>query len=229
MNYRRKLIVKQSLSVFIGLFIGICALALTLFMGPQNTAQNFIVEQNLGVEYRDSWNHNHAKAIGVSKVFGVPIWENSQGLGSRMPNLITQPTQSPIIFLGEKLPVEYVVILRNLLALLSALVVLNLAVLSWSDRQIYLRLIFMDIAILGPYFLFTIQNDWFVIADQYLGGCLIVAGFLHVSWYQAQTGNNETRYPSVVLFAFVFGFSNLLVGQVIFFQVVIIAVISFSF
>lgn len=146
-----------------------------------------------------------------------------------MPNLITQPTQSPIIFLGEKLPVEYVVILRNLLALLSALVVLNLAVLSWSDRQIYLRLIFMDIAILGPYFLFTIQNDWFVIADQYLGGCLIVAGFLHVSWYQARTGNNETQYPSVVLFAFVFGFSNLLVGQVIFFQVVIIAVISFSF
>ncbi|MEI8024252.1 MAG: hypothetical protein WCH63_08690, partial [Actinomycetota bacterium] len=218
---------KKSNSVAIGLGVGLCALMLTLFMGSQNSGQNFIPEQNLGVQYRETWTQNHSKAIGVSKFFGVPIWDNAQGIGSRMPNLITQPTQSPVVFLGGKLPVEYIVFLRNLFAMLSALVVLNLTVLSWSDRRIHRRLIFMDVALLGPYFLFTTQLDWFVIADQYWGGCLIIAGLLHKRWYQTSGGINSSSYSSTILYAFVFGLSSLMIGQVMYIPFVVIAGASY--
>ena len=226
----RKLILSKKFnSALIGIVVGICALTLTLFTGSPDSGQNFISEQNLGVQYRENWSQNHSKTIGVSKVYGVPIWDDGQGLGSRMPNLITQPTQSPVIFLGEKLPVEYIVFLRNLIVMLCALIVLNLTVLSWSDRQIYRRLIFMNLALLGPYFLFTSQLDWFVIADQYWGGCLIIAGLLNVSWYQTHAGVNKLRYPTIVLFAFVFGLSSLLVGQIMYLPFVVIAGASFLF
>ena len=228
-SFRKLLLSKKFNSVLIGIFVGICALILTLFTGSPDSGQNFISEQNLGVQYRENWSQNHSNAIGVSKVYGVPIWDDGQGLGSRMPNLITQPTQSPVIFLGEKLPAEYIVFIRNLIVMLFALIVLNLTVLSWSDRQIYRRLIFMDLALLGPYFLFTSQLDWFVIADQYWGGCLIISGLLHVSWYQTHAGVKKSRYPAIVLFAFVFGLSNLLVGQIMYIPLVVIAGASFIF
>ena len=226
-NFRKLFSNKKFNSVLIGIVVGFCALTLTLFTGSPDAGQNFISEQNMGAQYREDRNPNHSNAIGVSKVFGVPIWDNGQGLGSRMPNLITQPTQSPVIFLGEKLPVDYIVILRNLIAMLSALVVLNLTVLSWSNRHIYRRLMFMDVAILGPYFLFTSQLDWFVIADQYWGGCLIIAGLLHIRWYQSRSGDKKLRYSANVLFAFVFGLSNLLVGQIMYIPFVVIAGVSF--
>jgi len=218
---------KKSMAVAIGLLIGVSALVLTLLMGSQDSGQNFIPEQNLGAKYRETWTQSQSKSIGVSKFFGVPIWDNAQGIGSRMPNLITQPTQSPVVFLGEKLPVEYIVFLRNLFAMLSALVVLNLTVLSWSDRQIHRRLIFMDVALLGPYFLFTTQLDWFVIADQYWGGCLIFAGLLHKKWYQTSGGISGSSYSSTILFAFVFGLSSLMVGQIMYIPFVVIAGASY--
>ena len=228
-SFRKLFSSKKFNSVLIGIVVGICALILTLFTGSPDSGQNFISEQNLGVQYRENWSQNHSNAIGVSKVYGVPIWDDGQGLGSRMPNLITQPTQSPVIFLGEKLPVEYIVFIRNLIFMLSALIGLNLTVLSWADRQIYRRLIFMDLAVLGPYFLFTSQLDWFVIADQYWGGCLIIAGLLHISWYQTHAGVEKSRYPVIVLFAFVFGLSSLLVGQIMYLPFVVLAGASFLF
>ena len=215
------------MAVAIGLVVGICALMITLLMGSKDSGQNFIPEQNLGVQYRETWTQSQTKSIGVSKFFGVPIWDNAQGIGSRMPNLITQPTQSPVVFLGEKLPVEFIVFLRNLLAMLSALVVLNLTVLSWSDRRINRRLIFMNVALLGPYFLFTTQLDWFVIADQYWGGCLILAGLLHKRWYQTSSGINSSAYSSTILFAFIFGLSSLMVGQIMYIPLVVIAGASY--
>ena len=226
----RKLVSSEKVkAIVIGFGVGICALFLTLFMGPPNSGQNFLSEQNLGVQYRESWTQNHSKAVGVSKIFGVPIWDNAQDLGSRMPNLMTLPTQAPIIFFGEKLPVEYIVFLRSVIVMLSALVVLNLTVLSWSGWQIVRRLVFMDFALLGPYFLFSSQLDWFVIADQYWGGCLVVAGLLHVSWYQSQSKDKLSHYPAIVLFAIVFGMSNVLVGQLNYVPFVMITGASFFF
>ena len=163
----------------------------------------------------------------MTKVLGVPIWDNGQGLGSRMPNLVSQPTQSPVVFFGKNSPVEDIRILSNLFVILSALVVLNLTVFSWSDRQIYRRLIFMDVAILGPYFLFTAVSGWFVIADQYWAVSLIISGFLHPSWYQASDVARKLPRPSIVLFAFIIGSSFLLTGHVLYISLAIVVLLAF--
>ena len=213
------------MAVAIGLVVGISAMALSLFAGESlGATDNFVSNQNLGAQYKLFWESDHSNAIGVVKVLGVPVWDNGQGTGSRMPILMEQPTQSPIIFLGEILPVDYIVVLRSLIAILSALVVLNLTVLSWSDRQTYRRLIFMDLSLLGPFFLFTAQNDWFVIADQYWAVCLIISGFLHPSWYQTPIAARKKTVPSVVLFAFIVGTSVLLTGHVLHLQLATVVV-----
>ncbi|TRZ80696.1 MAG: hypothetical protein D4R92_03145, partial [Actinobacteria bacterium] len=86
------------MAIAIGLIIGISAFCIALFVtADKNTdvrganiglAQT---EQNLGVQYRSSWQSDKSQALGVTKLFAIPIWDNGQGLGNRMPNLITQP------------------------------------------------------------------------------------------------------------------------------------------
>ena len=88
------------MAITIGLLIGISALALALFFGGSlGAADNFVSDQNLGAQYKIHWEADHADVIGVVKVLGVPVWDNGSGIGSRMPILMEQPTQSPVIFL----------------------------------------------------------------------------------------------------------------------------------
>lgn len=210
---------KKFVAVAIGLFIGISTMALNLFMGAGRIGKNTLTEQNFGIEFRRSWVDDHDKAIGVVRKFGVPVWENGQGLGSRMPNLMAQQTQSPSIFLGKLLPVENIVIIQNFFVTILALVVLNLTILSWSDWRIYRRLFFMDVAILGPFFLYTLRNDWSIQADQYFALCLIFAGFLNPIWYEDKFSKLYKPSTNLVSVAFVFGLGILLTGHVLFFQI----------
>lgn len=225
---RKLLLSKKSKSILVGIVVGICAYGLTSFAGGSSgRTDSFVFNQNFGAQNKVYWEDDQATAIGVTKVLGVPIWDNGQGLGSRMPNLVSQPTQSPVVFFGKNSPVEDIRILSNLFVILSALVVLNLTVFSWSDRRIYRRLIFMDVAILGPYFLFTAVNDWFVIADQYWAVSLIISGFLHPSWYQASDVARKLPRPSIVLFAFIIGSSFLLTGHVLYISLAIVVLLAF--
>ena len=209
--------------VAIGFLVGLSAMALTLSMGEGKIGKFSQSEQNLGVQFESSWRGSSGKAIGVGKQFGVPVWENGQGLGSRMPNLMAQQTQSPFIFLGEILPVEDSVFFKNLFVIILTLVVLNLTILSWSDWRIYRRVIFMDTAVLGPYFLNTVRNDWFLIADQYCALCLIFAAFLNPIWYHDKAVKENKKSANLVTAAFVFGIGILLTGHVLFFQIGLIS------
>ena len=219
-------------AVLIGLVVGLTAFCLALFLASDkntdlggNSVGLSQTEQNLGAQYKNSWELNRSLTVGVTKVFAVPVWDNGQGLGNRMPNLITQPSQSPTIFLGTKLPVEYIVLLRNLFAILGSLVILNLTVLSWSNWRLARRLFFLDISILGPHFLYTSINGWYHQADQFWGICLIVSGFLHASWYQTHSDGFKPKSSLVVLTAFVLGLGNLLVGHVLYFQIIFFATV----
>ena len=234
MRLRLNLKSVRLVSVLIGLVVGLTAFCLALFLASDKSTDlggNNVglsqTEQNLGVQYKNSWERNHSLAVGVTKVLAVPVWDNGQGLGNRMPNLITQPSQSPTIFLGTKLPVEYIVLVRNLFAILGSLVILNLTVLSWSDWRLVRRLFFLDISILGPHFLYTSINGWYHQADQFWGICLIISGFLHASWHETRTDGSRSKFSPVVLTAFVLGLSNLLVGHVLYFQIVFFATIYF--
>ncbi len=221
--------------IAIGLFIGISAFCIALFVTEDKNTDvrganigSAQTEQNLGVQYRSSWQSDKSQALGVTKLFAIPIWDNGQGLGNRMPNLITQPTQSPTIFFGSKYPVEYIVAIRNFIVMMAALVIMNLTVLSWSDRTIYRRLIFLDISLLGPYFLYASITGWYHQADQFWGMCLIISGFLHSSWYETSNSNSKIRRPAIVFMAFVLGLGNLLTGHVLYFQILFFAAAYFA-
>ena len=221
---------EQLVCVLVGLGVGLAAFSLALFIVSDkatdaggNSVGFSQTEQNLGVQYKNSWEIERSSAAGVVKVFAVPVWDNGQGLGNRMPNLITQPAQSPTIFLGTKLPVEYIVLFRNLLAMLCSLVILNLTVLSWSGWHLARRILFLDVSLLGQYFLYTSINAWYHQADQFWGIALVISGFLHASWYQVQGASKKPNYSPLVLTAFALGLSNLLVGHVLYFQVVFFA------
>lgn len=216
---------KKFIVVAIGLLVGISAMALTLSMGDGKIGKFPPSEQNLGVQFKRSWQDGSGHAAGIVKYFGVPVWDNGQGLGSRMPNLMAQQTQSPFIFLGEILPVEYSVFFKNFLVLILALGVMNLTILSWSESRIYRRIIFIDVAVLGPYFLYTVRNDWFLIADQYCALCLIFAGFLNPVWYQNKSLKINKESENLVTVAFIYGIGILLTGHILFFQ---IGLISFA-
>lgn len=225
---------ERFVSVLVALLVGTATFCLALFLvsdkttDPSGNSVGFSqTEQNLGAQYKYSWDGSNALAVGVVKLFSVPVWDNAQGLGNRMPNLITQPSQSPTVFLASKLPVEYVVLLRNLIATIFCLVLLNLAVSSWSSWRLFRRLIFLDVTLTGPYFLYTSINGWYHQADQFWGICLVISGFLHASWYQNQNKSLDARFSPVVLTSFVLGLGILFVGHVLYFQIIFLATLYF--
>jgi hypothetical protein len=142
------------------------------------------VDQNLGAEYRATWNDESGSSVGVFTRFGVPIWDATQGLGYRMPNLFSQDTQSPFVFLRAILPVENIILIRLLLKSSIALALINLCVASWGGKYLVSRLTFLDILLLGQQFVFTISNDWFGVAEYFWGLSLIIAAFCHFSLFK---------------------------------------------
>jgi hypothetical protein len=100
-----------------------------------------------------------------------------------MPNLFSQDTQSPFVFLRAILPVENIILVRLLLKSLIALALINLCVASWGGKNLVGRLVVLDISLLGQQFLFTISNDWFGVAEYYWGLSLLIAAFCHFSLF----------------------------------------------
>ena len=174
---------QQFVSVLVGLIIGFFGCILVAYQGTADTESLQKVDQNLGAEYRATWNDESGSSVGVFSRDGVPIWDATQGLGYRMPNLFSQDTQSPFVFLRAILPVENIILIRLLLKSLIALALINLCVASWGGKYLVSRLVVLDISLLGQQFLFTTSNDWFGVAEYYWGLSLIVAAFCHFSLF----------------------------------------------
>jgi hypothetical protein len=119
----------------------------------------------------------------------VPVWDGAQGMGHRMPNLFSQETQSPFLFLRSIMPVENILLFRLLLETIIALILINLCVLSWGDRLIVQRLFLLDFALLGQFIFFTAVTDWFGNSEQFWGSTLVTAGLCHASLYKSGSFN----------------------------------------
>ena len=139
---------------------------------------------------------------------GVPVWDGAQGMGHRMPNLFTQETQSPFIFLRSIMPVENIILLSLLLETIIALILINLCVSSWGGRMVARRLFFLDIALLGEFISVTTVNDFFALAEYYWGVALIVAGLCHMTLYRS--GSFNVRKSVAFKLSIIFGMSFLL-------------------
>ena len=175
--FNRKLFSNQQfVAVLVGLLVGIFGCFLVAYRGTDDTESLLKSEQNQGAEYRTTRNPGVNSPIGVARVAGVPVWDQTQGLGQRMPNLFGQQTQSPFIFMNKLASVELVTLVRLIFSTLLGLTLVNLAVASWGGKKIVCRLFLLDLSLLGPLFLYTVPNDFFVEADQYWGLCLIISG-----------------------------------------------------
>jgi len=163
--------------------------------------------QNWGAEYRAAGGDSPGVAPGVMTRLGVPVWDGAQGMGHRMPNLFSQETQSPFIFLRSIMPVENIFILRLLLETIIALILINLCVSSWGGRMVVQRLLLLDFAFLGQFIFFTAVTDWFGNAEFYWGIALIVAGLCHASLYKS--GSFNERKSMAFKLSIIFGMSFL--------------------
>ena len=138
---------------------------------------------------------------------GVPVWDGAQGMGHRMPNLFSQETQSPFIFLRSIMPVENILIFRLFLETIIAFILINLCVSSWGGRMVVQRLLLLDFALLGQFIFSTAVTDWFPYSEQYWGITLITAGLCHVSLYKS--GSFNERKSMAFKLSIMFGMSFL--------------------
>jgi len=123
---------------------------LVAYRGTDDTESLLKSEQNQGAEYRTTRNPGVNSPIGIARVAGVPVWDQTQGLGQRMPNLFGQQTQSPFIFMNKLASVELVTLVRLIFSTLLGLTLANLAVASWGGKKIVSRLFLLDLSGLGP-------------------------------------------------------------------------------
>ena len=202
---------QQFVAVLIGLIVGAFACFLVAYRGTDDTEALQKVE-NLGAQYRATMGEDPETGSGIFQRLGVPLWEGAQGLGHRLPNFITQETQSPSIFLNSILAAENLALLRLLTATLIGLTLLNLSVVSWGGRLTLVRLMVMDSALLGTLFLYSILNDWFFQADQYWGVVLIIGGLTHVE--TVESGLFKSGGSWIPFFSLMFGFSFFLIGHI---------------
>ena len=202
---------QQIVAVLIGLIVGTFACFLVAYCGTDDTETLQKVE-NLGAQYRATIGEDREIVSGIFERLGVPLWEGAQGLGHRLPNFLSQKTQSPSIFLNSILAAENLALLRLLTATLIGLTLLNLSVVSWGGRFTLVRLMVMDSALLGTLFLYSILNDWFFQADQYWGAVLIIGGLTHVETVKG--GLFKSGGSWIPFFSLIFGFSFYLMGHI---------------
>jgi hypothetical protein len=137
----------------------------------------------LGGEYRSTREPGIGVPSGIKRALAVPVWNQTQGLGQRMPTLMYSQTQSPFIFFDYLVPIEVNFTVRLFSVSFLALAVGNSIVLSWGTLAYRRRLLFLDGSLLGPLVLYTIHNDWYCQAEQYWGLFLIIISFFHRDFY----------------------------------------------
>jgi hypothetical protein len=121
-----------------------------------------------------------------------------------MPNLIGQQSQTPFVFLTQFFSVEILVLLRLVSSTFIALLLINLILLKWGNLRVSVRILLLDIALLGPLFLYSVKNDFFSQADQYWGLSLILVGFMHPEFFSQKT-SRVTKFSDLSLFCMLFG------------------------
>jgi hypothetical protein len=129
----------------------------------------------LGGEYRSTREPGIGVPSGIKRVFEVPVWDQTQGLGQRMPNLFAQQSQSPFVFLSRFVSIDFLVYLRLLICSSISLVLINLLVQTWGNWRLQLRLLVLDISLTGLFFLNSIHNDFHDESEQTWGIAVLLA------------------------------------------------------
>ena len=121
-----------------------------------------------------------------------------------MPNLIGQQSQTPFAFLTRLFSVEVLVLVRVFSSTFIALLLINLVLSKWGNSRISFRILFLDIALLGPLFLYSVRNDFFSQADQYWGLSLILVGLMHPEFF-SRNPSRVTKFSDLTLVCMLFG------------------------
>ena len=121
-----------------------------------------------------------------------------------MPNLIGQQSQTPFAFLARFFSVEILVVVRVFISTFIALLLINLVLSRWGNVRIWVRTLFLDIALLGPLFLYAVKNDFFIQADQFWGLSLILVGFMHPEFF-SRDSSRVAKFSDLSLFCVLFG------------------------
>jgi hypothetical protein len=158
----------------------------------------------LGGEYRSTREPGIGVPSGIKRVLSVPVWDQTQGLGQRMPNLIGQQSQTPFVFLTSYFSVDILVLVRVFVSTFIGLLLINLALSSWGTSRIWVRTLFLDLALLGPLFLYSVKNDFFSQADQFWGLSLILVGFMHPNFFPRNLPR-VAKFSDLSLFCILFG------------------------
>ena len=156
---------------------------LVAYRGTDDYESSYKSEQNLGGEYRSTREPGIGLPAGIKRVLAVPVWNQTQGLGQRMPTLMYSQTQSPFIFFDYLVPIEVNFTVRLFSVTFLALTIGNLIILSWGTLGFKWRLLFLDVSLLGPLVLYTIHNDWYCQAEQYWGLFLVIISFFHRDFF----------------------------------------------
>ena len=147
----------------------------------------------------------------------MPVWDQTQGLGKRMPNLFAQQSQSIFVFLARFLSIDFLVYLRLLTCSSISLVLINLLVQTWGDWRLGVRLLILDVSLTGLFFLNSIHNDFHDESDQTWGIAVLLAAMMHRSIFENSRKKNEGS--QLVFLGLIFGTSFLLVGHPPWFQI----------
>ena len=210
-------------SALVGLLVSVSACFLVAYRGTSDYESNYKSEQNLGGEYRSTRSSGLGLPSGVHRIFEVPVWDQTQGLGQRIPNLFAQQSQSPFVFLSRYASIEAIAFLRMLFATTISLILINSVVTSWGGIVLVCRLFFIDLSLLGVMFLNSVHNNFYDEVDQHWGVTLLIFGMLHKDYFlKPYQSTNFDNY--IVFLCLLFGSSFLFFGHPTWFQVVFLGI-----
>ena len=174
------------------------------YRGTDDYELSYKSEQNLGGEYRSTRGPGLSLPSGIKRVFDIPVWDQTQGLGQRMPNLLGQQSQTPFVFLTRLFSVDVLVLIRVFFTTFIGLSMINLVLSVWGNSLIRVRLLFLDLALLGPLFLYGVRNDYFVQADQFWGLSLILVGLMHPEFFN-ENYRRAVKFPALSFYCLLLG------------------------
>jgi hypothetical protein len=175
------------------------ATALTVLVASKPTRDREVHTKaglDLALAYRDL---PHGARRGVVSQWLVPIYDFSQGIGQRIPNLVSQVTIHPLILVRRGLTVEQMFHLRLFAALTVALFAIGLTLSSWLETPpIWARGLSYAFIVPGV-LVYTVHNDWYYQAEQLCGLASLSVVMLSRVWQLQDDDASATRVASLTL------------------------------
>ena len=159
---------------------------------------------NWGSKYDELTNSKETFSSGIFRYLAIPVFDGSQHLGIRLPNLGSNYTLHPLVFLSSWISTQTLTQLFVFLNIFFLFYFIAITFKSWDLKYWKTLTLFSSFALSGELFIFIIHNDAGAFVGVFCGIFSLITVLVDKSFYSSKLRTSDL-YRLLAKLLFVFG------------------------